>query len=73
MSDPMRSLSITVRLTPRQAVSALRVMEAAYTDDRALSIADRIADGLRKAGWQWDGESQQWRQSPLAAIPDPVL
>lgn len=62
MSDIMRSLSITVRLTPRQAVAAVRALEVAGAADqpRAYSARSRVMFGLMDAGWEWDGYNECW-------------
>lgn len=61
----MRSHSVTVRMTPRQAVEAMRALEriGATTDnERAFTARHRIMSGLRDAGWQWDEFNDEcWR------------
>ena len=62
MTDIMRSQSVTVRLTPRQAVAAIRALEVAGAAEqpRAYSARSRVVNGLFDAGWEWDGENEQW-------------
>ena len=62
MADLMRSTSVTVRLTPRQAVAAIRALEVAGAAgiDRAYSARSRVMYGLFDAGWEWDGETECW-------------
>lgn len=71
--DPMRSLSITVRMTPRQAVAALRACEEAGltgVSPRAFAARERVMFGLWDAGWKYDEEGDEsWHLGP-AAIPD---
>ncbi len=68
----MRSRSVTVEMTPRQAVSAARGCELAGLttgDRRAFAARHRIFAGLRDAGWEWDEDSETWRRA-RSAISD---
>lgn len=75
MTDVMRSLSVTVRMTPRQAVAAMRACEVAGAtteDPRAWRARERIMFGLQDAGWRWDEfDDETWRLSGNV-IRDPV-
>ena len=74
MADAMRSLSVTVKLTPRQAVAAMRALElAALTteDKRAWRVRERVMFGLHAAGWTWDDDAESWRLD-RAAVADPA-
>ena len=54
MSDPMRSYSVTVTMTPRQAieaVTAIRKVAVSEGSARLYSASHRIACGLWDAGW----------------------
>lgn len=69
----MRSLSVTVRLTPRQAVAALRALEYAGIteyESRAFRVRERVMFGLQDAGWEWDDAAEVWRLAGHA-VEDP--
>ena len=72
----MRSLSITVKLTPRQAVAAMRALEVAGAegvDGRAYRVRERVMFGLFDAGWKFDEDgTETWTHDGGAPIPDPV-
>ena len=74
MSDIMRSQSVTVRFTPRQAVAAIRALEVAGAAEqpRAYSARSRVTAGLFEAGWEWDGENEQWTHDSHS-VPDRVF
>jgi hypothetical protein len=76
MSDRMRSLSVTVKLTPRQAVAAMRALEVAGAegiDDRAYRVRERVMFGLWDAGWTYDETGDEaWHHDGSPAIPDRV-
>ncbi len=65
MKDVMRSLSVSVQMTPRQAVEAMRALEhfAVTTESgRAYSARSRVMFGLQDAGWRWDEfDDECWR------------
>jgi hypothetical protein len=71
MKDIMRSQSVTVRLTPRQAVAAIRALEVAGAagQDRAYSARSRVTNGLFDAGWEWDGYNECWTHD-RHVVPD---
>jgi len=75
MSDRMRSYSITVTLTPRQAVAAMRALEyagATEFDRRAYRVRERVMFGLWDAGWQYDetGDESWSHKDGSPHIPD---
>jgi hypothetical protein len=70
MSDPMRSYSVTVKMTPRQAIEAADALHHAAVgrgSSRLFSAAHRINCGLWDAGWDSinrgteDEPKWQWR------------
>ena len=71
VKSTMRSLSVTVRFTPRQAVAALRALEVAGAaeQDRAYSARSRVMLGLMDAGWEWDDDNERWTHA-ADGIPD---
>lgn len=72
-ADPMRSYSVVVRMTPRQAVSAVRACEwhgLTTEDRRAFRARERIMFGLQDAGWRWDDELEAWVLPGHPGIPD---
>ena len=76
MNDRMRSLSVTVKLTPRQAVAAMRALEVAGAEDvdpRAYRVRERVMFGLWDAGWVFDEtDDEAWHHLGCPAIPDRV-
>jgi len=76
MSDPMRSYSITVTMTPRQAVAAMRACELAASeteDKRTWRARERVMFGLWDAGWTFDEDGDEaWQRDGCPSIPDPV-
>lgn len=75
MTDVMRSLSVTVKMTPRQAVAAMRACELAGVtteDRRAWRARERIMFGLQDAGWRWDENDDETWTLDRHAIPDQV-
>lgn len=77
MTDVMRSRSVTVKMTPRQAVAAMRACELAGVtteDRRAWRARERIMFGLQDAGWEWDDDNECWTLDAdtlsLHAVPD---
>lgn len=61
----MRSYSVTVTMTPRQAVEAERALRrAAVVEEsgRLFSAAHRITCGLIDAGWEWDADRREYRR-----------
>jgi len=76
MADSMRSYSITVIMTPRQAVAAMRACEhtAVTTGDaRAFRARERIMFGLWDAGWKYDEDGDEaWHRDGCPSIPDRV-
>jgi hypothetical protein len=71
--DVMRAFSVTVKMTPRQAVAAARACELAgvtTSDRRAWMARHRIFAGLRDAGWEWDENGEAWTRG-RAAVGDP--
>jgi hypothetical protein len=73
VADPMRSLSITVRLTPRQAVAALRSLEMAGVtefDVRAFRAREQVMFGLQDAGWRWDDGEECWTRPGCPSVED---
>lgn len=69
----MRSMSIVVRMTPRQAVAAMRACELAgetTEDARAYPARHRIMCGLMDAGWTWDDDTETWNLE-TRTVPDP--
>jgi hypothetical protein len=71
MSDIMRSQSVTVRFTPRQAVAAMRALERAGAAgvERSYSARSRVMYGLFDAGWEWDGDNERWTHGSHS-VPD---
>lgn len=62
MADIMRSKSVTVRMTPRQAAEAERALVRAAVgteSSRLFSAAAAISSGLWDAGWERD-EKGSW-------------
>lgn len=76
MTDLMRSLSVTVKMTPRQAVAAMRALEyvgAIELDKRAYRARERVMFGLWDAGWVFDENGDEsWHLTGAPRIPDHV-
>lgn len=76
MTDVMRSLSVTVRLTPRQAVAAMRALKMAAATEyepRAYRVRERVMFGLWDAGWVFDEYGDEcWRRGKAPHTPDRV-
>jgi hypothetical protein len=61
--NPMRSYSVAVTMTPRQAIEAMEgLAHAARTTEsgRLFAASMRIQNGLLDAGWSWDAEKRAW-------------
>ena len=59
----MRTYSVTVKMTPRQAVVAMDGLhdQAAQSGNNRLYDAEhRIYVGLLDAGWSWDNRAKTW-------------
>jgi hypothetical protein len=65
MKDPMRSHSVTIRMTPRQAIAALRALDyCALREEGRMSsqmygAAGNVRHGLSDAGWE-DVSREGW-------------
>lgn len=63
MTDPRRTLSVTVRMTPKMAVAAERALHDAgfaREDPSLYRASHRIYCGLLDAGWEYDSVNKQY-------------
>ena len=63
MADPRRTLSVTVRMTPKMAVAAERALHRAGMTEENVSLfraSHRIYCGLLDAGWEYDSVNRQY-------------
>lgn len=59
----MQGYSVTITMTPRQAVEAERALHryaVEHGSPRAFTAAHRIMYGLLDAGWKWAAEGESW-------------
>jgi hypothetical protein len=59
----MRSYSVTVTMTPRQALEAMDGLHdyaVTHESSRAFTASSRIMCGLFDAGWNWDDRIKCW-------------
>lgn len=68
MTDIMRSRSVTVKMTPRQAIAAERAIrycalrEEGRTSDQMYGAAAAVINGLSDAGWmEMGGDTAIWQ------------